>query len=182
MAKNDNLVWLDLEMTGLDPERCVIVEIATAVTDSELTLVAEGPSLVIHQPTELLNEMVPEVRAMHTRSGLLERIEASDISLERAEAETLAFVQAHCDPRTAPLCGNSIWKDRQFIERYMRKLDAYLHYRCVDVSSIKELARRWYGDAVVPKKKEAHRALDDINESIDELRHYRNRVFKLPHP
>jgi len=114
---------------------------------------------------------------MHTRSGLLERIAASEITVAQAEAETLAFVRLHCDERTAPLCGNSIWKDRQFIERYMPALDAYLHYRCVDVSTIKELGRRWYGDTIVPKKKEAHRALDDIRESIEELRHYREKLF-----
>ena len=177
MPRDTNLVWLDLEMTGLDPERCAIVEIATAVTDGDLHLLAEGPNLVIHQPAEVLAAMSPEVTAMHQRSGLLERIAASDVSLARAEAETLAFVQLHCDARTAPLCGNSIWKDRQFIERYMPALDAHLHYRCVDVSTIKELGRRWYGDSIVPKKKEAHRALDDIRESIAELQHYRRLLF-----
>lgn len=177
MGRDKNLLWLDLEMTGLDPERCAIVEIATAVTDGNLDLIAEGPNLVIHQPPEALATMSPVVVEMHTRSGLLERIAASTISLAQAEAETLAFVRLHCEERTAPLCGNSIWKDRQFIERYMPALDAYLHYRCVDVSTIKELGRRWYGDAIVPKKKEAHRALDDIRESIDELRHYRTQLF-----
>jgi oligoribonuclease len=180
MARDDNLVWIDLEMTGLDPEACVIVEIATIVTDGELAVVAEGPNLVVHQPEQIMAHMAQEVRAMHTRSGLLERIAASEVNLAAAEAETLAFVKQHCNMRRAPLCGNSIWKDRQFIERSMPELDAYLHYRCVDVSTIKELARRWYGDGVVPKKKETHRALDDIKESIEELRHYRARLFVTP--
>lgn len=171
-------MWVDLEMTGLDPQTCVIVEIATLVTDGELNLVAEGPNLVVHQPDEVLAGMHPDVVAMHARSGLTERVRASTTSLEAAEAASLAFLEEHCEPRTSPLCGNSIWKDRQFIERYMPRFDAHLHYRNIDVSSLKELVARWYPAEAAPRKKETHRALDDIRESIEELRWYRSRVFK----
>jgi oligoribonuclease len=177
-----NLVWVDLEMTGLDPERCAIVEIATVVTDSELVVVAEGPCLVVRQPPEVLASMSAEVEAMHRRSGLLERIAQSEVSLAQAEERTLAFVKQHCEPRTAPLCGNSVWKDRHFLARHMPELDRYLHYRLVDVSTIKELVRRWYPPSTCepPKKADRHRALDDIHESLVELRLYRERVFRRP--
>ncbi|MBM4357497.1 MAG: oligoribonuclease [Deltaproteobacteria bacterium] len=172
------LVWMDLEMTGLDADRHTIVEIATLVTDSELELVAQGPSLVIHQPDEELAKMDDFVVAMHTKSGLLERIRSSQVTLAEAEAQTLEFVRAHCEPRTAPLCGNSIHQDRRFIERHMPTLQRHFHYRNIDVSTVKELVRRWYGDAVPPYQKgDKHRAMDDIVESIGELRHYRSRVF-----
>jgi oligoribonuclease len=174
----DRFVWLDLEMTGLDPAKNVIVEIATIVTDAQLEVVAEGPNLVIHQPEEALAGMEPVVVEMHTKSGLIHRIRESQTSVAEAQARTLEFVKQHCAAKTSPLCGNSIHKDRQFIERYMPALDAHLHYRNVDVSTVKELVRRWYGDRV-PKleKGETHRALDDIRESIAELRYYRQRVF-----
>ncbi len=180
MVSIDNLVWIDLEMTGLDPRTCVIVEIATLITDAQLNLVAEGPSLVIHQPPEQLAKMSELVVKMHTRSGLLERIPSSELSLEQAEAQTLAFVREHCAPLTAPLCGNSIWKDRQFLERYMPELSDFVHYRNVDVSTIKELCKRWYPSLRRPKKSESHRALDDIRESINELRWYRTNLFHQP--
>jgi oligoribonuclease len=181
MARDDLLVWIDLEMTGLDPERCAIVEIATIVTDAELSIVAEGPNIVIHQLPEVLATMDDFVVQMHQRSGLLDRIAASEVDVAAAEEATLAFVAEHCAPRTSPLCGNSIWKDRQFIERYMKRLDAHLHYRCVDVSTIKELGRRWYPDRFAPPaKNETHRALDDIRESIAELRWYRANLFAAP--
>lgn len=170
----ERLVWMDLEMTGLDPERCVIVEIATLVTDAELNVLAEGPNLVVHQPDEELAKMDDFVVKMHEKSGLLERIKRSEIALAEAEAQTLAFLKEHVEPRTAPLCGNSIWKDRQFVERYLPEVDGHLHYRNVDVSTLKELFRRWYPDRYAPpQKKETHRALDDILESIAELRYYR---------
>ncbi|MCA9625424.1 MAG: oligoribonuclease, partial [Myxococcales bacterium] len=170
MAKADRLVWMDLEMTGLDPWHCAIVEIATLVTDGDLTIVAEGPNLVVHQPDEVLAQMDDFVREMHTRSGLLDRIRASEVSLEDAETMTLAFLKAHVAERSAPLCGNSIWKDRQFVERYLPRVDAHLHYRNIDVSSFKEVLKRWYpGRYAPPEKKETHRALDDIRESIAEL-------------
>jgi oligoribonuclease len=172
---------MDLEMTGLDPERCVIVEIATLITDDELEIVAEGPDLVVHQPAEALVGMEKIVVDMHTRSGLLPAIEASTISLEEAGAATLAFIKEHVpEPRTVPLCGNSIGTDRRFLAKYLPEIEEHLHYRSVDVSTIKELVRRWYPevlDAMV-RKQTSHRALDDIRESVDELRAYRERVFR----
>ncbi len=181
MKRSGNLVWVDLEMTGLDPRRCAIVEIATIITDSQLEVLGEGPCLVIHQSAEVLAGMNEVVRKMHTRSGLLQRIGESTVTLAEAEEQSLEFVKKFCDPQSAPLCGNSIWKDRQFVERYMPSFDGYLSYRCVDVSSIKELVRRWYpANVVAPDKSEAHRALDDIRESIAELRWYREHVFVTP--
>ncbi len=171
---------MDLEMTGLDPEQHVIVEIATLVTDDELQIVGEGPDLVVHQPAEAFEAMDDFVRNMHTSSGLLPAIEASTISLEDAGAQTLAFIKEHVpDARSVPLCGNSIGTDRRFLARYLPEIEEYLHYRSVDVSTIKELARRWYPGALsaLPRKATAHRALDDIRESIDELRFYRERLF-----
>ena len=174
------LVWMDLEMTGLDPDRHVIVEIATLVTDDELEIVGEGPDLVVHQPPEAFEAMDDFVRNMHTTSGLLPAIEASTISLEEAGAQTLAFIKEHVpDARSVPLCGNSIGTDRRFLAKHLPEIEEYLHYRSVDVSTIKELARRWYPGALsaLPRKATAHRALDDIRESIDELRFYRERLF-----
>ena len=177
------LVWMDLEMTGLDPERDRIVEIATLVTDDELEIVAEGPDLVVHQPPEVLAGMVEIVRDMHTRSGLLKEIEASSLTLEEAGKMTLEFIQAHVpEPRTVPLCGNSIGTDRRFLAAHLPEIEEYLHYRSVDVSSVKELAKRWYPKIVLaaPRKAGSHRALGDIRESIQELRYYRDRVFVAP--
>jgi oligoribonuclease len=175
------LVWMDLEMTGLDPARHVIVEIATIVTDDELQIVAEGPDLVVHQPPEAMAGMDEVVRVMHTSSGLLRAIEASTITLEAAGKATLDFIVEHVpEARTVPLCGNSIGTDRRFLAIYLPEIEEYLHYRSVDVSTIKELTRRWYPGALdaVPRKATAHRALDDIRESIEELRWYREHVFK----
>jgi len=172
---------MDLEMTGLDPERCAIVEIATLVTDDDLTVVAEGPDLVIHQPPEVLAGMEAVVRSMHTRSGLLPAIQASTTTLEQAGAETLAFIREHVpERRTVPLCGNSIGTDRRFLARYLPDIEGWLHYRSVDVSTLKELTRRWYPGLLeeTPRKQTSHRALDDIRESIDELRFYRQRIFR----
>ena len=174
------LVWMDLEMTGLDHTSDVIVEIATLITDDELEIVAEGPDLVVFQPDEVLERMDPFVVDMHTRSGLLDQIRASTISLDDAGAETLAFIREHCPvERTVPLCGNSIGTDRRFLARYLPEIEDYLHYRSVDVSSIKELVRRWYPDVLNARgwKKGAHRALDDIRESVAELQLYRSLVF-----
>jgi oligoribonuclease len=174
------LAWMDLEMTGLEPDRHVIVEIATLITDDELELVAEGPDLVIHQPPEALVHMDDYVRDMHTRSGLIAQIEASTITPEQAAADTLAFLRAHIpEPRSVPLCGNSIGTDRRFLARWFPEIEDFLHYRSVDVSTLKELAKRWYPKALVdaPKKARGHRALDDIRESLDELRYYRQSLF-----
>lgn len=177
------LVWMDLEMTGLDPDRDVIVEIATIVTDDDLNVVAEGPELVVHQPPSALVGMDKVVVDMHTSSGLLDQIAASTVSLEEAGAATLAFIKAHVpEPRTVPLCGNSIGTDRRFLARYLPDIENHLHYRSVDVSTIKELARRWYPRVLTaqPRKATAHRALDDIRESISELAYYRQHLFVVP--
>ena len=174
---------MDLEMTGLDPEKDVIVEIATLVTDDNLNIVAEGPDLVVHATPEELAVMDDYVRKMHTRSGLLTKIEQSTITLAQAATETLAFIKQHVpDARSVPLCGNSIGTDRRFLARYIPEIEDYLHYRSVDVSTVKELARRW-NPAVLesaPAKKLSHRALDDIRESVAELIHYRATMFQAP--
>jgi len=176
---------MDLEMTGLDPGRHVIVEIATLLTDDELNVIAEGPDLVIHQPREAMAAMDEVVVTMHTKSGLLPAIEASMVSLADAGAATLAFLQEHIDsPRSVPLCGNSIGTDRRFLAAYLPEIEEFLHYRSVDVSSVKELLKRWNPTLLddVPKKAEGHRALDDIQESVKELRFYRDRFFRRPEP
>ena len=168
-------------MTGLDPARDVIVEIATLITDDDLEIVAEGPDLVVHQPPEALKDMEPVVVEMHTASGLLTAIAESTTTLEEAGKATLDFIRQHVpEPRTVPLCGNSIGTDRRFLAVHLPEIEEHLHYRSVDVSTIKELTRRWYPGALdaVPRKATAHRALDDIRESIDELRWYRANVFK----
>lgn len=168
-------------MTGLDPDQNVIVEIAALITDDELNVVAEGPDLVLSATSEDLAKMDDVVRAMHTRSGLLEAIGASTTTVEEAGAATLKFLEEHIpEPRTVPLCGNSIGTDRRFLARWLPEIDTWLHYRCVDVSTIKELARRWYPEVVSeqPPKVGSHRALDDILESVAELRYYREAVFK----
>ena len=167
-------------MTGLDPARHVIVEIATLITDDELNIIAEGPDLVIKATDEELALMDPVVVEMHTRSGLLEQIKASEVTLEEAMSQTLEFLKAHVgEARTVPLCGNSIGMDRRFLAAHMTEVEEFLHYRSVDVSTIKELARRWYPDVLssAPRKDAGHRALDDITESIHELRFYREHVF-----
>jgi oligoribonuclease len=173
------LIWLDMEMTGLDPDTEHVLEIATLITDAELEVIAEGPDIVVHQPDEILDAMGEWCTEHHGRSGLTEACRRSTISVEEAEAETLAFVREHCPPGKSPLCGNSIGQDRRFIVRHMPKLDAFLHYRSVDVSTLKELCRRWYPDLPGVTKAEAHRALDDIRESLAELRYYREHVFKV---
>jgi oligoribonuclease len=179
------LVWMDLEMTGLDPAKDVIVEIATVVTDNQLDIVAEGPDLVVHQDDAVLASMDPFVNEMHTRSGLLEAIRTSELSLADAGAATLAFIRSHApEPRSVPLCGNSIGTDRRFLAAYLPEIEEYLHYRSIDVSGVKELVRRWYPKIAQtrPQKVGLHRALDDIRESIEELRYYRDRVFVPAEP
>ncbi|MDQ4133501.1 MAG: oligoribonuclease [Actinomycetota bacterium] len=179
------LVWMDLEMTGLDPSRHVIVEMATLITDDDLSTVGEGPDLVIHQPPEALAAMDDVVKEMHGRSGLLDAVEASTVSLAEAAQQTLDFIKSHVsEPGTVPLCGNSIDTDRRFLVAHVPDVDRYLHYRSIDVSSIKELCRRWYPEAFAgaPKKQGAHRALDDIRESIVELSYYRDTIFRPTSP
>src|ERR1041385_6854940 len=176
----DVLVWLDMEMTGLDPESERIIEVATIITDGQLTEVATGPEIVIHQPDELLATMDDWNKSHHGASGLTERVKASTNSEGDAEAQTIAFINQHVSAKDRPvLAGNSIHQDRRFIHRYMPALDKRLHYRMVDVSTIKELARRWYPQVTAkqPAKKETHRALDDIRESIEELRFYKQHLF-----
>lgn len=177
------LVWVDLEMTGLDPTRHVIVEIAVIITDGQLEHVVEGPDLVIHQPEDALQGMEDVVARMHAGSGLTEAVRASDVSVADAERRALEFVRRHVpEARTAPLAGNSVHADRAFLVAYMPELEAHLHYRNVDVSTLKELARRWRPDALasVPRKGGGHRALADIRESIEEVRHYRTTLFDSP--
>ena len=177
------LVWMDLEMTGLDHTTDVIVEIATLITDDNLEIVAEGPDLVVHQSDEVLTAMNEVVTGMHTASGLLEEIRSSTLGLEEAGHLTLEFIREHCpEPGTVPLCGNSIGTDRRFLAAYLPDIEAYLHYRSVDVSSIKELARRWSPEVLqqAVRKPNSHRALDDIRASVDELRLYRDLLFRDP--
>jgi oligoribonuclease len=170
---------MDMEMSGLDPDTNVILELATLITDNQLNIVAEGPAIAIHHSRELLDKMDAWNREHHAASGLTQRVLASSIDQTAAEDETLAFVRQYCPERTSPLCGNSIHQDRRFLLRYMPRLDAYLHYRMIDVSTVKELVRLWYPDGPQPpEKKHAHLALDDIKESIEELRFYREHYFK----
>ena len=178
-----NLVWMDLEMTGLDPEKERIIEMATIITDSELNILAEGPVLAVHQPDSLLEAMDDWNQKHHSASGLLERVRASRISEREAEATTLAFLEQHLAKKQAPLCGNTIWQDRRFLSRYMPEVEGYLHYRMIDVSSIKELIHRWRPDLVGGfSKKNEHTALADINESIEELRYYRKHFMRSEAP
>ena len=179
MKGSNLLVWMDLEMTGLDPERERIIEIATLITDSSLELIAEGPELIVHQPEALLAAMDAWNTKHHGESGLTDRVRASTVSEQQAENLTLEFVAAHCSERAAPLAGNSIYQDRRFLAKYMSTLNEHLHYRNVDVSTVKELVRRWNPTIyeAAPSKRSTHRALDDIRESIAELRYYRDHAF-----
>ena len=178
-AGDDHLVWIDLEMTGLDVNRHVIVEIACIVTNSELESIDDGIDIVVHPEPAALEQMDDFVRAMHTKSGLLKAMEQSTIDLPTAGAQALEYVRSHVGQRSAPVCGNSIGVDRRFLDQYLPELDQYLHYRSIDVSSLKELCRRWYPQIYRkrPSKNETHRALDDILESIEELRYYRTAMF-----
>jgi oligoribonuclease len=172
------LVWIDLEMTGLNPETSVILEIAAVVTDGSLRTVAEGPDLAIHYSERILRGMESWSKIQHEASGLLERVRASSVDCRKAEEEMLGFLSEHCKKGESPLCGNSIWQDRRFLIKHMPKLETFFHYRNIDVSSIKELVKRWYPTLPAYKKKKAHLALSDIKESIKELRYYREKVFR----
>lgn len=175
-----NLVWVDMEMTGLDPETDKVLEIAIIVTDKELNLLAEGPVIAVHQSADVLGRMDDWCTRTHTESGLVARVLASQYDESAATAECLAFLQQWVPERTSPMCGNSIGQDRRFMVRHMPALERYFHYRNVDVSTIKELVRRWQPDVLGGFKKQgAHLALDDIRESIAELQFYRQQVFKI---
>ncbi|MGQ0744225.1 MAG: oligoribonuclease [Acidimicrobiales bacterium] len=177
------LAWIDLEMTGLDPASDVIVEIASLITDDDLLVVAEGPDLVVHHPPEALAGMVEVVRSMHTRSGLLGEIASSTMSLAEAGSITLDFIRGHCpEAGVVPLCGNSIGTDRRFLAAHLPELGAFFHYRSIDVSTVKELCRRWFPASLagLPAKSGGHRALADIRESVAELAYYRQVIFRSP--
>jgi oligoribonuclease len=174
------LVWIDMEMSGLDPETCAVLEIAVLITDGELNEVAEGPDIVVHQPASVLAAMDEWNTKHHAESGLAARVRASSVGLVEAEADVLEFLQRHTQPGKSPLCGNSVHHDRAFLVRHMPGVAAFLHYRNIDVSTLKELVRRWYPDVPIPEKREAHRALSDIRESLAELKYYRERVFRAP--
>lgn len=180
MALNaENLVWLDLEMTGLDPERDRILEIATLVTDKQLNLLAEGPVLAVHQSDAVLAAMGEWCTHQHGRSGLTARVRASRVSETEAERLTLTFVRQHLPPNASPMCGNSICQDRRFLAHYMPELEKFFHYRNLDVSTLKELAKRWApGLAAGFTKESIHLALDDIRDSVAELRYYRERLLR----
>lgn len=178
--KRDNLIWIDLEMTGLNPDSDRIIEIATIVTDGQLNILAEGPVMAVYQSDQLLSQMDEWNTTQHGGSGLVDRVRQSEYSERRAEEETIDFLQQWVDRGVSPMCGNSICQDRRFLWRGMPQLEAYFHYRNIDVSSIKELARRWKPEVLDGvKKSDAHLAMDDIRDSIEELRYYREQVFSI---
>jgi oligoribonuclease len=171
------LIWIDLEMSGLDPEKEVILEIATIVTDNMLEILAEGPNIAIHHPEAAIRTMEAWSKSQHGASGLLDRVKASSYGCQKAEGEILAFLSKYCEKGRSPLCGNSIWQDRRFLIKHMPRLEEFFHYRNIDVSSIKELVKRWYPSLPRYEKKKTHLALSDIRESIQELRYYREKIF-----
>ena len=176
--RGQRMVWIDLEMTGLDIEKESIIEIATIITDGELNILAHGPNVAITVDESLIEGMDEWNTTHHFDSGLVKRIREQGVDLSEAENMTLDFLKEWVDPNTAPLCGNSVWNDRRFLEKEMPLVADYLHYRMIDVSTVKELARRWYPEVDKYPKKGAHLALDDIIESVEELDYFRSKVFK----
>ncbi|UCH80168.1 MAG: oligoribonuclease [Nitrospiraceae bacterium] len=176
-GRQSNLVWMDLEMSGLDPEQNTILEIATLITDFKLEVIAEGPVIAIHQTDELLDSMDEWNTNCHNETGLTERVRKSDIEMKDAEITTLDFIKEHVDQNRSPLCGNTIWQDRRFLIKYMPDLESFFHYRNIDVSSIKEICTRWYPDLPRFEKKKVHSAMKDIRESVEELKYYRVNIF-----
>lgn len=174
----DYLVWMDLEMTGLDPKVDTILEIATIITDGQLNIVAEGPNIVVHQPDSALDAMGDWCKEHHGDSGLSEKVRASTVSMLDAEQKSLDFIKKYVAQGVSPLCGNSIHQDRRFLVPYMPTLESYLHYRNIDVSTVKELTRRWYPSVDAPAKAGEHLALADVRESIEELKFYRKNCFR----
>ena len=179
MTDKNNLIWIDLEMTGLEPKTDVIIEIATIVTDSDLNVLAEGPTLAIHQPDEVLDSMDEWCTNQHGKSGLTQRVKDSKVTEAEAEQQTIEFLKQYVEAGASPMCGNSIGQDRRFLDKYMPELEAFFHYRNLDVSTLKELAKRWKPEvAAGVVKKGSHLALDDIKDSIEELKHYREHFIK----
>ncbi|MBI2353394.1 oligoribonuclease [Candidatus Dependentiae bacterium] len=177
---HDRLVWIDLEMTGLNYQTDTILEIASIITDAQLNIIAIGPNLIIHQPDNVLNGMNNFCFELHTKTGLLQASKESTISLEQAQTETLLFLEQHCQKATAPLCGNSVWCDKLFLQKYMPFVYDYLHYRIVDVTSLKVMINLWTKQSTSFYKKNTHRALDDIKESIAELQFYKEKFITIP--
>lgn len=175
---NKYLIWIDLEMTGLDPERHVIIEIATVITDDQLDIIAQGPEIAINYSENILSSIDEWSHKQHQSSGLLDRVKTSSFNCRKAEQETLYFLSRYCNEGQCPLCGNSVWQDRRFLIKQMHRLEAFLHYRNIDVSSLKELARRWYPSLPPFQKRKTHLALEDIKESVEELKYYRLKLFK----
>ncbi|SUO97166.1 Oligoribonuclease [Suttonella ornithocola] len=176
MSRTTNLIWIDLEMTGLDPQINEIIEIATIITDAQLNILAEGPVIAVSQPDEVIDNLDDWNRDYHGKSGLIDRVKNSTITMEEAQNQTLAFIEQYVDYKKSPMCGNSICQDRRFMARQMPKLEQYFHYRNLDVSTLKELVARWYPNFLY-QKNSTHQALEDIRDSIEELRHYRRHIF-----